>query len=372
MVHKHIRRGAVLLASVAVIGVAILPSAAYAADAPVDLGTAETFAIIGGTEVTFAATGATTVFGDVGVSPGTSVTGQENLNQSGGSVYAPPSLVDQAKADLTAAYGTAALLSPNQTGLGDLTGQSLVPGVYQGNLSLTGVLELNGDADSYWVFQASSSLIVGSSAQVIVSGGANSCNVFWQVGTSATIDGSDLFVGTVMANQAITVTAGATIQGRLLAINAEATLDNDTITRPSGCETASPTITSAGPLAGTAGTAYSYTVTASGAPTATYTITSGALPTGLGLDATSGIISGTPTTPGVYTFTVSAANGVDPAASETYTVTIAAPTVAVAAGEQLAESGSDLMLPIVIGGSLLAAGAAFFFIARGARMARRR
>ena len=372
MVQKFAHRGAVLLASVAVIGVAILPTAAHAADGPIDLGTAETFAILGGTEVTFAGTGTTTVFGDIGVSPGSSVTGQANLDQSGGIVYTPPSLVDQAKIDVTAAYGTAAGLTPIQSGLGDLTGLSLVPGVYQGNLSLTGALTLAGNEDSYWVFQASSTLTVGSAAEITMTGGANSCNVFWQVGTSATIDGSRLFVGTVMADQAITVTSGATIEGRLLALNAETTLDNDTITRPSGCDNVRPTITSAGPTAGTAGTPYSYTVTASGTPTPTYSITGGTLPTGLGLDATSGVISGTPTTPGTYTFTVTASNGTAPDASATYTVVIAAPTVAVAAGEQLAESGSDLTLPIVLGGALLAAGTAFFFIARGARIARRR
>ncbi len=380
MVQNPAHRSAVLLASIAVIGIAILPTAAHAADGPIDLGTADTFAVLGGSEVTFAATGPTTVIGDVGVSPGTSVTGQENLVQTGGSVYAPPSLVDQAKSDLGTAYGVADGLSPDVIDLGDLAGQSLDPGVYEGELSLTGTLTLAGDANSYWVFQARSSLIVGSDAEVIVTGGANSCNVFWQVPTSATIDGSELFVGTVMANQAITVTSGATIQGRLLALNAAVTLDNDTITRPSDCDNVSPTITSAGPTAGTAGTEYSYTVTASGTPIPTYTITGGTLPTGLGLDATSGTISGTPTTPGTYTFTVTASNGTTPDASATYTVVIAAPLIAaqpaaaeaVAAGEQLAESGSDLTLPIVLGGALLAAGAAFFFIARGARIARRR
>ena len=190
--------------------------------------------------------------------------------------------------------------------------------------------------------------------------------------TSASFDPGANFVGTVMADQSITATAGVTIEGRLLALNAAVTLDRDTITRPSGCDNVRPTITSAGPTAGTAGTEYSYTVTASGTPTPTYSITGGTLPTGLGLDATSGTISGTPTTPGTYTFTVTASNGTSADASATYTVVIAAPTVAVAAGEQLAESGSDPTLPIVLGGALLAAGAAFFFIARGARIARRR
>lgn len=386
MVQKFIHRGAVLLASVAVIGVAILPTAAYAdttIDGPIGLGVAETFAVLGGSAVTVAASGSpntTTISGDIGISPTDSYTGESNVVQTNGTVYRPGSLADQAQIDLTTAYNTAASLTPIQSGLTDLTGLSLVPGVYSGGaLSVNGNLTLaGGDADSVWVFQASSSLIIAGAATITVDAPANACNVFWQVGTSATIGGGADFVGTVMADQAISVGANATVEGRLLARIAAVTLDSDTIIRPVGCSatggavSTSPTITSAGPTAGTAGTPYSYTVTASGTPTPTYSITGGTLPTGLGLDATSGVISGTPTTPGTYTFTVTASNGTAPDASATYTVVIAAPTVAVAAGEQLAESGSDLTLPIVLGGALLAAGTAFFFIARGARIARRR
>jgi hypothetical protein len=387
LVQKHARRGIVLLASVAVIGIAILPTAANAAttiDGPIGLGTAETFAVLGGSAVTVAASGSpnvTTISGDIGISPTDSYTGQSNVAQTG-SVYRPGSLADQAQIDLTTAYNTAASLTPVQTGLTNLTGLSLVPGVYR---SGTGALELNGNltlaggsADSVWVFQASSSLLIAGAATITVDPPATACNVFWQVSSSATIDGGANFVGTVMADQSITVGANATVQGRLLARIAAVTLDSDTIIRPTGCTAAvgavstSPTITSAGPLAGTAGTAYSYTVTSSGTPTPTYSITSGVLPTGLGLDATSGVISGTPTTPGTYGFTVTAANGTAPDASAAYSVTIAAPTVAVAAGEQLADSGSDLTLPLILGGSLVAAGVAFFFLARRAHAGRRR
>ncbi|WP_458040678.1 MULTISPECIES: ice-binding family protein [Bacteria] len=386
MVQKFIHRGAVLLASVAVIGVAILPTAAYAdttIDGPIGLGTAEPFAVLAGSTVTISPDGTppeSVINGDIGVSPGLAVTGYENVQLPRVGVVVPLSVADQAQADLTIAYGVAASLTPAPQSAGDLTDLSLVPGVYRGfPLSLTGNLTLDGggNVDSVWVFQSTSSLVIAGTAEVTLTGGANACNVFWQVGSSATINGGADFVGTVMAQESISVGANATVAGRLLAQDA-VTLISDTITRPSGCSatggtvTTTPTITSAGPTAGTAGTEYSYTVTASGTPTPTYSITGGTLPTGLGLDATSGTISGTPTTPGTYTFTVTASNGTSADASATYTVVIAAPTVAVAAGEQLAESGSDPTLPIVLGGALLAAGAAFFFIARGARIARRR
>ncbi|MDO8384721.1 MAG: ice-binding family protein [Microbacterium sp.] len=392
MVQKFIHRGVVLLASVAVIGVAILPTAAYAdttIDGPVGLGTAETFAVLAGSTVTNALNPTTVVTGDLGISPGTSFTGGTvPFFIQTGTQHLADSVANQAKDDLTTAYNTAASLTPTRAGLAELSGLGpLTPGVYSGGeLSLTGDLVLDGAAESVWVFQAASTLTVASDIAVTVTGGASVCNVFWQVGTSATIGSNADFVGTVMADQSITAVTGAEVDGRLLARTGAVTLDTNRVTRPTGCSatggavTTSPTITSAGPTAGTAGTPYSYTVTASGTPTPTYTITGGTLPTGLGLDATSGVISGTPTTPGTYTFTVTASNGTSADASATYTVVIAAPTVAaqtvaaeaVAAGEQLAESGSDLTLPIVLGGALLAAGAAFFFIARGARIARRR
>jgi hypothetical protein len=373
MVHTFIHRGAVLLASVAVIGVAIIPSAAHAdttIDGPIGLGTAETFAILAGSTVTMVP--ANPIIGDIGLSPGTAVTGYNALTHSGAYEIAT-GVADQAKVDLTTAFNTAASLSPNLSALADLTGPSYGPGVYSGDaLSVSGVLTLDGGAESVWVFQAASTLTVATGAVISVTGGASACNVFWQVGTSATIGGGAAFVGTVMADQSITLVTGATVSGRLLARIGAVNLDQNTITRPSGCSAAggtvrtSPTFTSAGPLAGVEGSDYSYTLTTSGTPTATYTVTSGALPTGLTLDATTGTISGRPTAPGTYTFTVTAANGTAPDAVATYTLVIAADLT-----PRLAESGSDPTIPLLAGGALLAAGMALV-LARRARTTRRR
>lgn len=372
MVQKFIHRGAVLLASVAVIGVAILPTAAHAAttiDGPIGLGGAERFAVLAGATVTMVPT--SPIIGDVGLSPGSAVTGYTGAP---GDLYISDGIANQAQIDLTTAYNTAASLTPSLTNLTDLTGPTYGPGVYSGGaLSVSGALVLNGDAASVWVFQAASTLTVGAGSIVTMTGGASICNVFWQVGSSATILAGAQFVGTVMADQNITAVTGASVEGRLLARIGEVRLDQNSITRPSGCSatggtvSTSPTFTSASPVSGEEGRDYSYTLTSTGSPAATYTITSGALPTGLVLDATNGVISGRPTTEGSYTFTVTAANGTGPDAVATYTIVIAPDST-----PQLAQSGSDVTLPIIVGGALLAAGAYVIFAARGARIARRR
>jgi len=374
------RRGTATLALIVGAGIALVPAASAFADTtisgPINLGTATTFGVLGASTVTN--TGTTTITGDVGVNPGTAITGFPP-GIYGGTLHQTDAVAIQAQADLTTAYNVAASLTPVTTGLSDLAGLSLAPGVYSGpTLSLNGNLTLAGDADSVWVFQAGTTLITGSASSILITGGASSCNVFWQVGSSATLGSGSNFSGTIMADQSITANTTATIEGRLLASNAAVTLDSNVITRPSGCTDASttvvstsPTITSAPPAAtAVAGTPYSSTITASGMPSATYRVTSGVLPAGLTLDATTGAITGTPTTPGSYTFTVTAANGTTPDVSAVYSIVVNTPPVparAVAARAELAATGTDALPLVAVAGGLVAVGLVFLVIRTLAR-----
>jgi hypothetical protein len=320
------------------VGASSVAHAAVVIDGPIDLGAASTFGVLGSSTVTN--TGPSVVNGDVGVSAGTAITGftgPPTNGQVNGTQHSADALADQAQTDLSAAIVDAAGLTPTTSGLGNLSGLSLTPGVYSGGaLSIDGggLLTLAGTADSIWVFQAASTLIVGSEAEIIITGGASSCNVFWQVGSSATIGTGADFVGTVMASASITANTGADIQGRLLADTGAVTLDTNDITVPTDCdapatpvESDSPEFTAATPPGGTVGTPYSYTVTATGTPTPTYSVTSGALPVGLTLDSVTGEISGIPTTPGSSTVTITASNGVAPNVSTVSTISIAAAPV---------------------------------------------
>ena len=366
------RRGMALLALGVGIGLAVLPAVAANADTtidgPIDLGTAGSFGVLGASTVTN--TGPSTITGDLGLYPGTSIIGFPPGNVIG-TQHPTDAVANQAQTDLTTAHNVAASLTPTTSGLSDLVGLSLTPGVYSGDaLALSGDLTLAGTAESVWVFQAASTLTTSSASRILLTGGASSCNVFWQVGSSATLGTASQFVGTIMANQSITATTSAIIEGRLLADTAAVTLDTNVITRPSGCAapgvvTASPTITSDAPTAtAVVGSPYTSTVTASGTPVARFSVLTGVLPAGLTLDATTGVISGTPTTAGTYTFTVSASNGVSPDTTAEYSITVAAagavsPIVRVnATTGELAATGADVFPILVLSGLLLALGTA--------------
>jgi hypothetical protein len=165
---------------------------ASAAPAPVALGTAGAFAVLAGTTVTSAETvaGASTVNGDLGVSPGTAVTGfpPATLN---GTLHAGDVPAAGAHTDLATAYAYAAARSPATTIPADLGGTTLDPGVYQAaaaSIAITGTVTLDaqGDPKAVFILQAGSTLITAAKSQVILANGAQACNVFWSVGSSAT------------------------------------------------------------------------------------------------------------------------------------------------------------------------------------------
>jgi hypothetical protein len=196
-----------------------------------DLGTAANFAILGGSSVTFTAP-MTTVTGDVGVSPGTSITGAgANLTLTGASTI-NNGVAAQAQSDSTVAYLAAAAapftatIANNSLG----SGQTLGPGVYNFGLSTTvnliGTLNLSGSG--LFVFQVPADLQAAIGSSVAFNNGANACDVIWQVTSSANLLGSD-FDGTILALTSITVGDGVTVDGRLLAQNGDVTLIGDTI-----------------------------------------------------------------------------------------------------------------------------------------------
>jgi Ice-binding-like len=220
---------AVLVA--AVLGLAAAASSAQAAS-NVGLGTADSFAVLGGQTVTN--TGPSVINGDVGVSPGSSVIGFPP-GIVNGVIHATDGVANQAQLDLTTAYNDAAGRGSTATISADLAGNTLVGGVYTSatSMGLSGALTLDaqGDPDAVFIFQAGSTLTAGPGSQVLLIGGAQSCNVFWQVGSSATIDTGSQFVGNIMALTSISMNTGATLEGSVLARNGAVTLDTNTITK---------------------------------------------------------------------------------------------------------------------------------------------
>ena len=199
------------------------------------LGAVGTFAVLGGATVT--STGATALTGDLGVSPGTAVTGFPPGTRTG-STHAGDATSAQAMVALNTAYADAAgrTLAP-VTVAGNLGGLTLPPGLYKSTSSLaisSGDLTLDaqGDANAVFIFQMASTLTTTSGRAVILSGGAKSSNVFWQVGSSATLGTTSAFKGTIMADQSISLNTGATLNGRALARIGAVTLAGNAIVLP--------------------------------------------------------------------------------------------------------------------------------------------
>jgi hypothetical protein len=236
---KRARRAAAVLGML--LACALVPAAAQA---QVGLGTAGSFVVLGGASVTN--TGPSVLNGDLGVSPGTSLTGFGLPAVVNGATHNNDGVASQAQLDLATAYGVAAaqpvLPANNLTGT-DLGNRTLTAGAYRYSSSaqLTGALTLDaeGDPNAQFVFEIGSTLTTASASSVVLINGASPCNVYWQVGSSATLGTTTAFQGNLMTLADISLNNGATVIGRLLARTAgSVTLDNNVLSRPD-CATGS-------------------------------------------------------------------------------------------------------------------------------------
>jgi hypothetical protein len=250
-----------------------------------DLQTAGSFGVLASTGVTNADS-QTTINGSVGSAPATpSITGITASMVTGGTLYTTANAVTgQAQTDATNAYNTAAAAAcpaaHDLTGQ-DLGGKTLAAGAsnvycFSSAAGLTGALTLTGGPSDVFIFKIASTLITGSNSSVVLSGGLSACNIFWQVGSSATIAVNNNFAGTILAHTSITLNGGALL-GRALANTGAVTITGKE-TVVSGCSASSPNIVlapanSASVCGSGASTLETATVTSNGSPLAGVSVT---------------------------------------------------------------------------------------------------
>jgi subtilisin family serine protease len=207
-----------------------LPASAQTAPS---LGAAQSFAVLGASTVT--STGSSVITGDLGVSPGTAVTGVTPGQVRSGTIHSADAAALAARNDVTRAYNSLAgqACTRDLTGQ-DLGGQTLTEGVYcfASSAQLTGTLTLNaqGHANAVFIFRMGSTITTASASSILLTNGGSPGNVFWQVGSSATLGTGTSFAGNILAVASITVTTGARVTGRTLAMNGAVTLDTNTVT----------------------------------------------------------------------------------------------------------------------------------------------
>jgi hypothetical protein len=214
--------------------------------APIALGEADSFAVLGASTVTSAGVSALT--GNLGVSPGTAITGFPPGTLTG-TLHSADAAANKAQADLGLAYADAAG-RPATPIAGSLGGKTFTRGVYKSAsfaVDANVTLDAQNDPDAVFVFQSGSTLGSAASSQVKLVNGAQACNVFWQVGSSATLGASSVFAGNILAYTSISMGSGIVMDGRLLAHNGAVTLIADTV-RAAHCEQAPSTIPTAGVL----------------------------------------------------------------------------------------------------------------------------
>ena len=222
----------------------------------VNLGTADDFAVLAGSGITN--TGATTITGDVGTYPTATETGFVSVTLNGTNHFGDAT-TQGAKTALVTAYDNAEGQTPPTTTyppIHDLGGETLTAGIYKdpSSFGITGTLTLNaeGNPDAVFIFQAGSTLITEVGSEVVLINGAQACNIFWQVGSSATLKTDSIFKGNILALTDISLQNGANVEGRLLARNGAVTLIGNTITKAT-CVVPPPVPTPPAPSAGSSG-----------------------------------------------------------------------------------------------------------------------
>jgi hypothetical protein len=328
--------------AIAAVVVALLSvsSDVWAQTAP-PLGQAARFGTLGNSGVTGASGAGVVVNGDVGSSPTAAITNFPPSSTVPPFIvhYTNDGVVQQAHTDAIAAYNALLVQGPGTVLPDNLaTVGALTSGIYSfttgaPDLPASANLVLNGPG--VFVFNVGSSLTANVLSNV--TGTANPCNIFWRIGSSATLNGTN-FRGTVIANASITVGAGSNLAGRALAgtgASGAVTMAGAGGNTIGGCSPAPPacpaiTLSPATLPNGIVGTPYTQTITASGGtPPYTYTVSAGTLPPGLTLNAATGVLSGTPTTAGSSTFTIRASDANGCSVERTYTMVVGAacPTI---------------------------------------------
>lgn len=237
--------------SALVVAVALLVSAGapvHASGAPGDaafLDTAASFSVIGGSTVTN--TGASVLDAGLAVSPGSATTGFPP-GIFAGTVHSHDAVAIQAQVDVTTAVNAIMAVPSYNVGGADLDGTTFLAGSYSSATSLlnTGTITLQGDADDVFIFTAVSTLTTGSGSTMVFTSGAQECNVFWRVGSSATLGSGSHLAGTVIAQASVSANTLATISGRLLAQTGAVTLQSNVFSAPA-CVTSGGDGLSGGP-----------------------------------------------------------------------------------------------------------------------------